>query len=81
MLTFKLQPQKIVKRTQTIRVFDHFVGVTLKGYASVFVLAENLISFKSKAQPLLFLVILCLGKKNKVCGFLDSRGSLNKSSC
>ena len=80
MLTFKLQPQKIVKRTQTIRVFDHFVGVTLKGYASVFVLTENLISFKSKAQPLLFLVILCLGKK-KVCGFLDSRGSLNKTSC
>ena len=58
MLTFKLQPQKIVKRTQTIRVFDHFVGVTLKGYASVFVLTENLISFKSKAQRLLFLVIL-----------------------
>ena len=58
MLPLKRQPQKMVKHTQTIRVFDHFVGVALKGYASVFVLTENLISFKSKAQRLLFLVIL-----------------------
>ena len=27
----KCQPHKMVKHTQTIRVFDHFVGLALKG--------------------------------------------------
>ena len=49
-LTFKLQPHKMVKHTQIIRrqqpnnclsVFDHYLGLALKGLTSIVSPSEN----------------------------------------
>ena len=34
-LPFKRQPRKMVKPTQTGRVFDHFVGLAIKGLREI----------------------------------------------